>query len=276
MMITNNLGLPEAIVSAVRNDPYDAGNCDISVTRLIGPPMIRHLTRLHEAEILEDASDRIWSLMGQSIHAILERAGDTAQREVRLSAEAGGWKISGQLDHFDGLILRDYKVTSVWSARDGAKTEWEQQINCLAWLLRLAGRHVHSAEVVAILRDWRRNERLRYSDYPTCQVQVIPVPLWSQEEAQEYVEARVALHRLEEPPPCTPEERWDRPGSWAVKKPGATKALRVLNTEAEAWAWMDSRDDGHKLELEERKGESVRCKGYCAVAQWCEHGRDLA
>jgi len=49
MQITNRLNLPAAIVEAVRNDPYSSGDCDISCTRLVGPPMIRHLERLHAA-----------------------------------------------------------------------------------------------------------------------------------------------------------------------------------------------------------------------------------
>ena len=59
--ITNKHGLPEALVRAVRNDPYTGGG-DISVTKLIDSPQRRQLWRQHEADIEEDVSERIWSL----------------------------------------------------------------------------------------------------------------------------------------------------------------------------------------------------------------------
>lgn len=71
-MLTNRLGLPQAIVDAVKNDPYTKGESDISVTQLIQPPYQRKL-RL-ETEVVEDVLDRIWSLVGQVGHGIVERA----------------------------------------------------------------------------------------------------------------------------------------------------------------------------------------------------------
>ena len=54
-------------------------------------------------------------------------------------ATVRGWYISGQYDSLalDDKILRDYKVTSVWSvisAMDKGKVDWENQLNMLAWL----------------------------------------------------------------------------------------------------------------------------------------------
>jgi hypothetical protein len=71
-MLTNRLGLPQAIVDAVTNDPYTKGESDISVTQLIQPPYQRKLRV--ENEVVEDVSDRIWSLVGQVGHSILERS----------------------------------------------------------------------------------------------------------------------------------------------------------------------------------------------------------
>ena len=61
-MLTNNLNLPRSIVAAVTNDPYTKGHSDISVTTLIQPPYLRKL-RESGVEIVEDVSDRIWSLI---------------------------------------------------------------------------------------------------------------------------------------------------------------------------------------------------------------------
>ena len=60
--ITNKYGLPSSLYNALANDPYVGGG-DISITRLIAPPRIVALRKRHEAEIVEDASDRIWSLL---------------------------------------------------------------------------------------------------------------------------------------------------------------------------------------------------------------------
>ena len=115
MQITNNANLPEAIVNAVRNDPYDAGACDISVTKLIGPPQIRVLEREHAEELTEDASDRIWSLIGQIGHGILERAEFTTSPSAALFAGIAGWRLSAASSTTwllpDGT-LQDYKFTS--------------------------------------------------------------------------------------------------------------------------------------------------------------------
>ena len=94
MKITNKAGLPEAIVQAVRADPYDKGAARFSVTELIGPPIIRLLHQQHDDEVEEDAADRIWSLFGSAVHGILERAA---------SSEIGG-KIYEGKNHAEAIL----------------------------------------------------------------------------------------------------------------------------------------------------------------------------
>lgn len=108
--ITNKLGLPEAIVEAVKNDPYDPGHADISATGLISPPRKRALERTHRNDMEEDASDRIWALIGQSVHTILERAEPSAIVEKRLYGRFGGWLVSGQFDRLTLRKVRDGKT----------------------------------------------------------------------------------------------------------------------------------------------------------------------
>ena len=57
-VITNKHGLPDALVRAVQNDPYSAGQSDISVTALIDAPQRRVLKRKHDKEITVDVSER--------------------------------------------------------------------------------------------------------------------------------------------------------------------------------------------------------------------------
>ena len=81
--ITNVHGLPQSIVAAVTNDPYTGGG-DISATKLIDAPQIRTLMAKHKDQITTDVSERIWSLLGQAVHTILERA---ALRQEGMVAE---------------------------------------------------------------------------------------------------------------------------------------------------------------------------------------------
>jgi len=73
MQITNNLNLPEPLVRAVSRHPRERRPSVISVTELIQPPQLRALSLQHEAELQEDAGDRIWAHLGTLLHGVLER-----------------------------------------------------------------------------------------------------------------------------------------------------------------------------------------------------------
>lgn len=278
MHITNNANLPAAIVNAVRNDPYNAGACDISVTRLIGPPQIRVLEREHAEDLTEDASDRIWSLIGQIGHGILERAETAAIAERRLFADIHGWRLSGQFDRLtidDDGSLSDYKFTSVWAVADGPKPEWIAQLNILRWLAAENGYpEIRRLQIVAILRDWSKGKAKQGGDYPPHQVKVLPVPLWTLDETRAYIIERIQLHKLADEcaangdplPPCTDAERWAKPTTYAVRKPGRKSAVKLYDNEDDALAHSADIPNGY---VEHRHGESVRCADYCAVAAFC-------
>src|SRR3990167_726063 len=154
---SNKYGLPQPLASAIMNDPYEAVGY-ISVTGLIKPPRIRLLEKRHKEEIVEDVSEHIWRLLGQSVHSVLERA-DTFNHfsEERMVADVLGWQVSGQPDLLDpDGILSDYKVTSVYSFLLGDKPEWQAQLNLYVWLYRKHGWEAKGAQIVAILRDWMR------------------------------------------------------------------------------------------------------------------------
>ena len=136
MKITNKYGLPEVIVRAIENDPYNNGGADISVTSLIGPPQIRRLMQEHGDKVEVDVSDRLYSLMGQAMHRILEMADTTAMVEERFFSDivcAHGQKsLSGQIDRYENGVIQDWKFTSVWEYIFGLKPEREAQLNVLA------------------------------------------------------------------------------------------------------------------------------------------------
>lgn len=271
MKLTNKLALPEPIFLAVKNDGYSRGEADISVTELIAPPRQVALKRQFEHAIEEDCADRIWSLLGQSIHTILERANVSGIAERRLRARVNGVTISGGMDllHQDGK-LTDYKVTTAWKFKKGeVPEEYEHQLNVYAELLRLNGEKVEELEVIGILRDWSKNDARKYDDYPRYQVARMNVPLWDRERAMQFIVDRVAAHKAakEGLPICTAKERWARPDTWALKQQGKDKAVKLYDNETDAKNHASTAPD--KLYVEHRPGESVRCAMYCSVNLFC-------
>lgn len=265
--LTNRHGLPLPIVRAVQNDPYDRGDCDFSVTQLLRPPQLARLASQHETT--EDVADRIWALLGQAVHVILERAamdevGALAETRKYMAVEVDGkpYRISGSFDHLTFVkgCLTDYKITSVY-ARAG-KAEWEAQLNLLRIILAANGYTAVRLQNVLIFRDWRPKEALR-EDYPESQVGVITVDLWPAERAYDYLVERIREHVAATPRPCSDEERWHQPDVWALMKKGRKKAIRLF----------EKRPDHIALDkeqfIEHRPGAYRRCESYCDVASVC-------
>lgn len=276
MLLTNDLNLPDPIVRAVAHDDYGTkrGTARLTVSQLIAPPRQVALLKKHGDTLSEDVSDRIWSLLGQVTHGILERAELDALTEMRLSTIVEGWTISGQFDRLalfpDGLV-QDYKLTSVWAAIDGVKPEWVAQLNCYAHLIRQAGGEVDRLQIVAILRDWSKGRALAGNGYPPHQVQVLDVPLWSETEALAYMVGRVRMHQAAEIalPPCSDDDVWRRPTTYAVMRAGRKRAVKLCATETEAQAVIGSDKRPQELSVTVRPGVAVRCESYCAAAPVC-------
>ena len=265
MNLTNLYGLPDALVNAVRNDPYQGGG-DISVTKLIDSPQKRVLARKFKEQVVEDVSERIWSLMGQAVHTVLERANTTALVEQRLFAEIGGWTLSGQFDrvHLEGGVLQDWKVCSTYKA--GGDDGWTRQLNVLRWLAKRNGIEVEHLQVVAIFRDWKKSEAGRKDNYPQQAVQVIDVPVWELSDSEQYIESRISLHRSAEAGEvidCSDDDRWYSGTTYALMKDGGKRAIRVSPVREELGEPIPGQH------VVERKGVNRRCENYCEVAPFC-------
>lgn len=280
MKISNNFDLPAPMYRALAHDGYTPGtkHSDISITSLIGPPKIFQLKKRHAEELTEDASDRVWTLLGQSVHKVLELAGgETEQTERRLYININGWTISGQTDLYETekKVLSDFKVTSVFSFLLGTKDTWTQQINLNAMLWRSYGYEVNKGQIVAILRDWQASKAEFDPEYPKCAVHVVDIPLWSQAECIAFANERVKLHQAaakqldNDIPECTPDERWAKPNTFAIKKDGLKRAVKVCSTLEEAQSLLTSY--GAKHSIETRPGGDTRCEKFCTVAPFCHY-----
>ena len=278
MKLTNRLGLPRSIENAVRNDRYSRGGAHISVTGMIAPARKRALEIRHADEITEDVAERIWSLMGQIAHGILERANDDAWCEERLFIERYAWTISGAFDRYvleEGGRLQDYKLTSTYSIKEGAKPEWVAQENIYALMLREHGYKVSRLEVVTILRDWQKAKAKHDSDYPQVPAVIIPVEMWSANRTEQFIKDRLMAHGKAQTvlPECTPEERWERPGKFALYKAGNKRATKLFDDEPSAMAAAEEAGKGFEVRL--RPAEQKRCQDYCAALPFCEQGQRL-
>jgi len=273
MEITNKYGLPEAIYQAVKAWNYPPNPDRYSVTELINPPLIRKLKIKHWHDLEEDASDRLWMLLGQAVHAVLDKVKiEDALQEEKLIAEFNGASISGRIDlyHYNSKSIEDYKITSVWAFMFGDKPEWEAQLNVYRWLYERYNFDVEQLKINAILRDWQQSEALKNADYPPIPFISVNIPLWTSNELEEYIASRLKKH--EEGASCTKEERWLKNEQWAVKKNGSKRALKVFDNLNDAELFKAELEKSNKkalIDIEYRKGQYVRCESYCPVRSVC-------
>jgi hypothetical protein len=279
MILTNKHGLPDTIVNVLKRPQYSKGDSHVSVTELLSPPQIVQLRAKHDAEIEQDASEMVWSLFGTAVHNVLERGKDDHHIvEERIFTDVDGWRISGQIDlqevYEDGIAIKDYKVTSAWAVQ-AEKAEWHNQLNIYAWLVEKAkGVEVKSIQIVAIIRDWSRRDAVNKEGYPQAPIVTIDIPIWSHDQAEEFVKFRLSQHSEaslsvqigHELPECSAEDMWEKPTTYAVKKAGGVRAKRVFDSHEEAKVFLKTVKD-HQIEI--RHGGRTRCQSFCNVSQFC-------
>jgi len=314
MKITNKTGLPQPIVDAVIGENnWSRGGADISVTELISP--IRQVAlRIHyENDIVEDASDRLFALMGQIGHSILEKSsGSSVFPEKRFHMNLANWELSGKVDALYLNELRDeegnklgsygiddYKFTSAYVAKPRKPGErsrlddWFLQLNLYRMLALHNGFEISQLRLILLLRDWSILAAKRDPDYPQQQVAVIDVPImelktlkkWAFTRIEHHMEAQQGMDQYGQShlPDCTDEDRWAKPETYAVMKEGRKSALRVLDSLAAAREWQIKNlgagepDPSHipHISIVQRPGQNVRCENYCEVSQWCSQWKTL-
>jgi len=285
MKLTNKFNIPQTFVNVLKRPTYSKGKAHLSVTQLINSPKIVALSKKFEDEIEQDVSEMVWSIFGSAIHNILEHGKDDSHVvEQRIHTEFEGWNISGAVDLQiitpEGISIRDYKTTSVWSVMN-EKIEWEYQLNIYAFLVeQVKVAPVKDLGIVAILRDWKSREVDQKAGYPEAPVKEVPITLWSMKEREEFIASRISAHSACEfalesggdLPDCTPEEMWEKTAVWAVMKEGNVRAKSLhpnLLEAEEAVVQLKQEKPKDKYIIQQRKGERTRCMSYCPVSTWC-------
>ena len=245
MKITNNFGLPEAFRRAVENDGYNKGEADFSITELIAPARQRALQKRYDSQLEEDCSSKAFSLFGQSVHHVLERAArpgvDLAEKRFFAPFEVDDeiYTLSGQIDllsdYKSKAALSDWKTTKLYPFTKkgglGQKPEWIAQLNMQLELLRINGLDANSLWIVGILRDWGPKNK---AEVPR-EVATVSIPIWPREKTQAFIIERMRAHlnAIKVLPECSKAEVW-----------GGRRCLDYCNVSAWCAQYQQSKQTG--------------------------------
>jgi hypothetical protein len=133
----------------------------------------------------------------------------------------------------------------------------------------LTSENGHLVEQVAINyfdRGWSYLQSTLNPSYPSTAFTAFVFP-YDREQAEKLFTERIAEHIEAEnsnPRPCTPEEQWAKPDSFALMKPGAKRASKVCATMAEA---EEEKKPGQFIQA--RKGERTYCLHFCGFKHIC-------
>ena len=275
MLITNTYGLPETIVKAVTNTwkPRQFPR-RFSVSELLNSPQAQQLYVRHWDDIEEDISERIWVLLGNAVHAILQQGKiENSLAEESLKGIIDDNVVSGRPDLWHNQAITDYKITSVWTivyAPQG-RPDWSAQLNVYKWLYDIAGFETNKLEICAILRDWQESKVDK--SYPLIPIVAIKVPVWTRAETEAFLRERIAAHTSaralldNQQFPCSSIDKWAKPTQYAVMKKGRKSAIRLYDSEGNAKANCPESKENY---IEVRPGADVRCERYCQGRPWCE------
>jgi hypothetical protein len=288
----------KSLESREQGDPWDD---TISVTELINPSQITILKQYYSNQCTKDINDLIPSILGNAVHeALANTDSEQTYSEERLYAGVNGLILSGQPDRIfkeqnthrffkntgsasvkDTWAIQDYKFTGAYSTYKHKK-EWEEQLNCYAYLCKegKTGRggilevDINHLFVTAIVRDWNHNNTGK-ENYPSSWVVDIEIPLWSHEEQKEFIFNKVneynkALEKFkktDELPRCSDEERWSSGGGFAVMKPKRKTAVKLFDSEQEAQEYSTTIPTSY---VESRTVKYMRCDRYCDVSKFCK------
>jgi hypothetical protein len=280
MKITNHLNLPSALVKAVGTEKHNAEKC-LSATTLIQGTKQIILTDRHWDALEDDVSDRIWALWGTAVHSFLEHEGEDEFTEQEISYGVGGITITGRIDNYNmatGTIC-DYKTASVNKVKFHDFSDWYSQGMIYAWLLARNNFPVNRGRFIALLKDHSKSEARRDYRYPAkptyvYEFNVTPEKLFNigifiRNKVREYETYKKLAD--DDIPPCLPEQRWDRPSVFAVRKEGRKTAVRLFDIEEEADKKAAELGVGHFVK--KRPGESVKCRSYCLCSEFCNFYR---
>ncbi|MDP8268879.1 MAG: hypothetical protein P9L97_09145 [Candidatus Tenebribacter davisii] len=277
MKITNFNKIPVPIYRAIKHNWYSGSN-EIhfaSATELLKPPKMFVLEKRYAKNLREEASNRIWSLLGSAMHKVLEQSETkNSLNEERLSCEINGKIISGGIDLYEDGVISDFKFTSVWNFVFSKRKEWEEQLNLYSYLYQKAGFEVDKLQIIAIFRDWSASKAKFEKHYPK-QVEIISLKKWDISWCHHFIADKLCKLEMalktpdDQIAPCNLEQRWQDPQKFAVMKKGNKRALKLFDSQGSATQFISLHKDKKKLYIDIRESIPRRCENYCIVNKFC-------
>ncbi len=240
------------------------------------------LWRRYYDKIEADVSEFVWAVLGTAVHSIFEqsKASHSELQEERLYVSIGDkYTLTGKPDLYcaEDKLITDWKVTSAWKIIYKNFDDWYKQLCIYKLLFESYGFPVEQGKITALLRDHTPSKAKYDTNYPALPFHIQMFDLKDNTtDTWIWVLNRFDLIREYEEaddndiPACTPEERWATPDKWAVMKKGRKSALRVLDSEEEAEAYIKEKGGEY---IEHRVGEDRKCQDYCMVNKFCNYWR---
>jgi hypothetical protein len=256
---------PAPFARAIAKDSYDPGHSDFTVTGLLSPPQRTYLAQ--KSERIESGYSATMSIFGSGVHNVLENNVDLKAEEFaerRFYYEMQGLQISGKIDFYSPGEVHDWKVTA--KVQEEAKPEHKDQAQMNGYLTKMNGFPVHSVVVNYFDRAWSYLQSIVNPAYPKTAFTAFVFD-YDEEYAIKRFNETIKDHvdaRNGNPRPCTDEERWKKPNTFALMKPDAKKATKVCYSMAEAEA---NKKPGQIIQV--RSGESTYCKFFCGFHHVC-------
>lgn len=278
MIITNKLNLPEGFVRACDTKAHNEPGSVSATTLLKGTKEII-LTERHWDELEDDVANRVWAIWGTAVHSLLEIETPDTFVEESVSAVVNRMEVTGRVDCYDpkNAVLYDYKTASVWKVLYKEFDDWRKQGLIYAWLLMKNGFAVKKCRFIAMLKDHSKSKAKYDASYPQSPVYVYEFDVTSVDlmEIESFIINKVldiqANNLLTDNaiPACSEAERWAKPTTYAVMKPGRKTAIRVLDDKA--LAEKMAAEQGGGCYVEERKGTDGKCPEYCSCCEFCSY-----
>jgi len=283
MIITNKLGLPQALVDAIKEDEKEHNPKQYGVTTLLNPTREILLKRRHENSIEVDASECINQLFGTAFHSLIEKHDKTGMSELELEEKVlDEYTLVGRLDLYDKVreAIIDYKTGTCYKVMYKDFEDWRKQGLMYAWLCLRNGYIVKKVIFYVFLKDWTaREKRKQGSNYPESQIYTFEFDITVGDliKIEDWLTAKfegIAVNEKlndDELIPCSEEECWFTGNKYAVyKNTNDVKAQRVFDSIEEANGYLVNKMDGKGV-VSFRVGEYRKCQDYCEVCNFCKY-----
>jgi hypothetical protein len=286
--LTNYSRLPDMMVAALSRNEHEMGNSNYSITQLIKSPRMLQLSRRHTEEVTRDAVDMWNSFIGTCVHGgIYDKIKDNEDYivEKRIEMQVGDKTIGGTPDvvQKSTKTIFDHKTMQTSAFGLEVKPDYEAQLNIYAYMLEQQGIPIDNLFINAIYLDWRlaAAKSAEPGKYPEAPVRLVPVPKWSKESVESYIEGRVAIHSAaelledSELPECSAEECWESQQKLAIYRPGGLRALKLCNNYREVDDWLIwKKIPKREINIVDRPRTRRRCEMYCDAAPFCNQYKE--